>query len=578
MRPLAQPDPQRAYQPAPYLSAPQYQYPPPASTSVPGIAASSANAQAPVQAALSSQGTIPQPGSAAATTTAATTATDMSRPSVVYDYSSYASGSAAPAPMYNQQYVVPGYPQYGYQTADYATAGQRQQSTVAATGATAAESVRSGGSPSTRAADPSTVSGGAATTTKRIIPQQQYISSYPGYYTQPQPYQPVGTPLYPSYGYGGYGGGYAVYNQLPVGQQAAKAMSQESLIPGDQGSSISDSSPRQMSRREVRGHRRSRNSLDDSTLNPSVGQVQPPGLHPRITTIMWEDEKTLCYQVEANGVAVVRRADNDMINGTKLLNVAKMTRGRRDGILKAEKTRHVVKIGSMHLKGVWIPFERALLMAQREGIVDLLYPLFVKDIKRVIQQGNTTFQSGYFGSTAVQKPEDDAESKHDSNTSREKLIPASGSTGNESVSGEKKAADGAAPTTAPATDTDSGSIPGGQTTTTTAAGSTASAGAGAGAAQNPARITLPSIQRRPGEDYTTPLPSLHQPTQPESYIPASGATQPVLYNTYYSAGTPGTQQMRTQPPGGYVYGGGYYPQQYRMASSSQQYEDQEGRP
>lgn len=36
---------------------------------------------------------------------------------------------------------------------------------------------------------------------------------------------------------------------------------------------------------------------------------------------------------------MVRRADNDMVNGTKLLNVTKMTRGRRDGILKAEKNQ-----------------------------------------------------------------------------------------------------------------------------------------------------------------------------------------------------------------------------------------------
>jgi protein SOK2 len=48
--------------------------------------------------------------------------------------------------------------------------------------------------------------------------------------------------------------------------------------------------------------------------------------------------------------------DNHFINGTKLLNVAGMTRGRRDGILKSEKTRHVVKIGPMHLKGVWYVF------------------------------------------------------------------------------------------------------------------------------------------------------------------------------------------------------------------------------
>jgi hypothetical protein len=46
-------------------------------------------------------------------------------------------------------------------------------------------------------------------------------------------------------------------------------------------------------------------------------------------------------------------ADNDMINGTKLLNVVGMSRGKRDGILKNEKGRVVVKVGSMHLKGVW---------------------------------------------------------------------------------------------------------------------------------------------------------------------------------------------------------------------------------
>jgi protein SOK2 len=81
---------------------------------------------------------------------------------------------------------------------------------------------------------------------------------------------------------------------------------------------------------------------------------------------------------------VARREDNDMINGTKLLNVAGMTRGRRDGILKTEKQRHVVKIGAMHLKGVWIPFDRALAFANKEGIADMLYPLFVSDIKSLL--------------------------------------------------------------------------------------------------------------------------------------------------------------------------------------------------
>ncbi|KAL0254899.1 hypothetical protein SLS55_009423 [Diplodia seriata] len=108
----------------------------------------------------------------------------------------------------------------------------------------------------------------------------------------------------------------------------------------------------------------------------TTGQVAPPGMKPRVTATLWEDEGSLCFQVEAKGVCVARREDNHFINGTKLLNVAGMTRGRRDGILKSEKTRHVVKIGPMHLKGVWIPFERALDFANKEKITEQLYPLF----------------------------------------------------------------------------------------------------------------------------------------------------------------------------------------------------------
>ncbi|KAK6064578.1 apses transcription factor [Seiridium cupressi] len=112
----------------------------------------------------------------------------------------------------------------------------------------------------------------------------------------------------------------------------------------------------------------------------TTGQVAPPGVKPRVTATLWEDEGSLCFQVEARGICVARREDNHMINGTKLLNVAGMTRGRRDGILKSEKVRHVVKIGPMHLKGVWIPFERALDFANKEKITELLYPLFVHNI------------------------------------------------------------------------------------------------------------------------------------------------------------------------------------------------------
>ncbi|KAL1954203.1 hypothetical protein VTO42DRAFT_1519 [Malbranchea cinnamomea] len=117
-----------------------------------------------------------------------------------------------------------------------------------------------------------------------------------------------------------------------------------------------------------------------------TGQLNPLGLKPKVSATLWEDEGTLCYQIEVGGICVARREDNQMINGTKLLNVAKMTRGRRDGILKSEKNRQVVKIGPMHLKGVWIPFERALDFANKEGITDRLWPLFVHNLKAIVVQ------------------------------------------------------------------------------------------------------------------------------------------------------------------------------------------------
>lgn len=42
-----------------------------------------------------------------------------------------------------------------------------------------------------------------------------------------------------------------------------------------------------------------------------TGQFPPPGMKPRVTTTLWEDEGTLCFQVEAKGVCVARREGNN---------------------------------------------------------------------------------------------------------------------------------------------------------------------------------------------------------------------------------------------------------------------------
>ncbi|UZJ55299.1 hypothetical protein CBS101457_004619 [Exobasidium rhododendri] len=117
------------------------------------------------------------------------------------------------------------------------------------------------------------------------------------------------------------------------------------------------------------------------TSAPQYSTQLPLAGRHRVTTTLWEDEGTLCFQVDARGVCVARRHDNNMINGTKLLNVCGMSRGKRDGILKNEKERVVVKVGAMHLKGVWITFQRGRQLAEQNDILDVLYPLFETNIQ-----------------------------------------------------------------------------------------------------------------------------------------------------------------------------------------------------
>ncbi|CDH57905.1 cell pattern formation-associated protein stua [Lichtheimia corymbifera JMRC:FSU:9682] len=120
-------------------------------------------------------------------------------------------------------------------------------------------------------------------------------------------------------------------------------------------------------------------SQTQNNSNNSQSQQQQQQQQPKLTTSYWEDEGTICYQVDARGFCVARRQDNDMVNGTKLLNVVGMSRGRRDGILKNERGRVVVKVGAMHLKGVWITISRAKALAAQFNISELLHPLFTDD-------------------------------------------------------------------------------------------------------------------------------------------------------------------------------------------------------
>ena len=46
----------------------------------------------------------------------------------------------------------------------------------------------------------------------------------------------------------------------------------------------------------------------------TTGQIAPPGMKPRVTATLWEDEGSLCFQVEARGICVARREGNQTLD------------------------------------------------------------------------------------------------------------------------------------------------------------------------------------------------------------------------------------------------------------------------
>ena len=86
---------------------------------------------------------------------------------------------------------------------------------------------------------------------------------------------------------------------------------------------------------------------------------------PKLILIPWEDKNTFVFQLKVGTRTLSRRIDNHTVNGTKLLNIGGLTRGRRDGILKNEKERNVIKHGPLNLKGVWYVYLLLILSFDR---------------------------------------------------------------------------------------------------------------------------------------------------------------------------------------------------------------------
>lgn len=105
------------------------------------------------------------------------------------------------------------------------------------------------------------------------------VTSSMAHYPPPQPLLQSGHAQYPPsphYQYSGYGNGLTSPPTAPVSGMPGNVLP----VPGMQ---------------------------PQYTGYDTTGQMAPPGMKPRVTATLWEDEGSLCFQVEARGICVARR-------------------------------------------------------------------------------------------------------------------------------------------------------------------------------------------------------------------------------------------------------------------------------
>lgn len=89
------------------------------------------------------------------------------------------------------------------------------------------------------------------------------------------------------------------------------------------------------------------------------------------------------YEMEVNGVAVMRRRNDSWLNATQILKVAGVDKGKRTKILEKEiQTGEHEKVqgGYGKYQGTWIQFERGVQVCRQYGVEELLRPLLTYDM------------------------------------------------------------------------------------------------------------------------------------------------------------------------------------------------------
>ncbi|KXH37966.1 hypothetical protein CNYM01_08052 [Colletotrichum nymphaeae SA-01] len=89
------------------------------------------------------------------------------------------------------------------------------------------------------------------------------------------------------------------------------------------------------------------------------------------------------YEMEVNGVAVMRRRQDSWLNATQILKVAGVDKGKRTKILEKEiQTGEHEKVqgGYGKYQGTWIKFDRGVEVCRQYGVEEVLRPLLTYDM------------------------------------------------------------------------------------------------------------------------------------------------------------------------------------------------------
>ncbi|KAH7376922.1 start control protein cdc10 [Plectosphaerella cucumerina] len=124
----------------------------------------------------------------------------------------------------------------------------------------------------------------------------------------------------------------------------------------------------------------------------SQSALGPPGYRPYDSQRTLNDAPQIysavysgvdVYEMEVQGVAVMRRRNDSWLNATQVLKVAGVEKGKRTKILEKEiQTGEHEKVqgGYGKYQGTWIKFDRAVEVCRQYGVEEILRPLLTYDM------------------------------------------------------------------------------------------------------------------------------------------------------------------------------------------------------